>query len=363
MRPNTTRPRPSRRARLAPLAALALVSVGLTACSEATTSAGADEGATEVTIGYFPNITHGTAIVAEQEGYFDERLGEVDAAPTYAQFNSGTDAYQAVQDGSLDMSFIGPGPALSAFVQGPDSVRVISGAASGGAALVVQEDVESLEDLEGERVATPSLGNTQDVAARAYFADEGFTTDLEGGGDISIVPTDNPLTVEEFREGNVAGAWVPEPWASILVAEGGTVLVDEADVWPETDGQFVTTHLLVNAEFLADNADLVRAVLEATVQANQYIADEPDAARDVVGARVTELTDAPLDPDVLADAWDNLTFTNDPIAASLEEDATDAAGVELLDGLDDAPPVTDIYDLTILNEVLAEAGQPAIETS
>jgi NitT/TauT family transport system substrate-binding protein len=345
------------------LAALAVVAgAALTGCSEATTGGGGDDAGTEVTIGYFPNITHGTAIVAEEQGYFEEQLGEEDATPTFAQFNSGTDAYQAVQDGSLAMSFIGPGPALSAFVQGPDSVRVISGAASGGAALVVQSDIESLEDLEGERVATPSLGNTQDVAARAYFADEGYATDLEGGGDISIVPTDNPVTVNEFRDGNIAGAWVPEPWASILVAEGGTKLVDEADVWPETDGQFVTTHLLVNAEFLAENPDLVRAVLEATVEANAFIAESSDEARDIVGAKVTELTDAPLDADVLAEAWSNLTFTNDPIAASLEEDATDAAGVDLLEGFEDAPPVTDIYDLTILNEVLAEAGQPEVET-
>jgi NitT/TauT family transport system substrate-binding protein len=347
---------------LARVAAIGLLVTGLAACSEATTGGGDDDGGTEVTIGYFPNITHATAIVAEQEGFFEDQLGEVDASPSYAQFNSGTDAYQAVQDGSLDMSFIGPGPALSAFVQGPDSVRVISGAASGGAALVVREDVNSLEDLRGERVATPSLGNTQDVAARAYFADEGFTTDLEGGGDISIVPTDNPVTVNEFRDGNIAGAWLPEPWASVLVAEGGKVLVSEADVWPQTDGQFVTTHLLVNKEFLDDNPDVVKAVLEATVEANTFIADNSDTARDEVGARVTELTDAPLDPAVLADAWDNLTFTNDPIAASLEEDADDAAGVELLDGLDDAPPVTDIYDLTLLNEVLADAGQPEVAT-
>ena len=349
--------------RPAALAAIALVAaVGLTGCSEARAGGDGGDAGTEVKIGYFPNITHGTAIVAEQEGFFDETLGAVDAAPAYAQFNSGTDAYQAVQDGSLDLSFIGPGPALSAFVQGPDSVRVISGAASGGAALVVQDGVESLEDLRGERIATPSLGNTQDVAARAYLADEGFETDLEGGGDISIVPTDNPVTVNEFRDGNLAGAWVPEPWASILVAEGGSKLVDESEVWPETGGQFVTTHLLVNAEFLADHPDLLRAVLEATVQANAFISDEPDEARDVVGARVAELTDAPLDPEVLAEAWGNLTFTNDPIPASLEEDATDAAGVELLEGLDDAPPVTDLYDLSILNEVLAAAGEEEVAT-
>ncbi len=345
----------------AALAALALLAgAGLAGCSEARAGGNADDGLADVTIGYFPNITHATAIVAEQEGYFADRLGEVGAAPSYAQFNSGTDAYQAVQDGSLDMSFIGPGPALAAFVQGPDSVRVISGAASGGAALVVRDDVETLEDLRGERVATPSLGNTQDVAARAYFADQGYATDLEGGGDISIVPTDNPVTVNEFRDGTIAGAWLPEPWASILVAEGGTVLVDEAEVWPQTGGQFVTTHLLVNAEFLAEHADYVTAVLEATVRANDYIAQESDAARDEVGARVVELTDAPLDPAVLAEAWSHLTFTNDPIAASLGEDATDAAGVDLLEGLEDAPPVTELYDLTLLNEVLKAAGEEEV---
>ncbi|GAA1923027.1 aliphatic sulfonate ABC transporter substrate-binding protein [Nocardioides lentus] len=343
-----------------------LAAAALTGCAEATTG-GSDDGGEggdrqEVLIGYFPNITHATAIVAQEEGYFEDRLAEVDAEPGYQDFNSGTDAYQAVQDGSLAMSFIGPGPALTAFTQGPDSVRVVSGAASGGAALVVQDDITSLEDLRGERVATPSLGNTQDVAARAYLADEGFETDLEGGGDINIVPTDNPVAVNEFRDGNIAGAWVPEPWASILVAEGGQVLVDEADIWPETDGQFVTTHLLVNAEFLEENPDQVKAVLEATVAANDFIASDSDTARDEVGAAVTRLTDAPLEPEVLAEAWGNLEFTNDPIAASLEEDATDAAGVDLLEGLDDAPPVTDIYDLTLLNEVLAEAGEPEIET-
>jgi NitT/TauT family transport system substrate-binding protein len=345
------------------LSALLLVAAaGLTGCAEATTGGGGEEGVDEVLIGYFPNITHATAIVAEQEGYFDTQLAEVDAEPGYQQFNSGSDAYQAVQDGSLAMSFIGPGPALTAFVQGPDSVRVVSGAASGGASLVVQDDIDDLADLEGQRVATPSLGNTQDVAARAYFADEGYETDLEGGGDINIVPTDNPVAVNEFRDGNIAGAWVPEPWASILVAEGGKVLVDESELWPDTDGQFVTTHLLVNAEFLEDNPDQVKAVLEATVAANDFIATDSDTARDEVGARVTELTDAPIEPDVLADAWDNLEFTNDPIAASLEEDATDAAGVDLLDGLDSAPPVTDIYDLTLLNEVLAENGQEEVPT-
>lgn len=345
------------------LTALLLVaSAGLAGCSEATTGGGGEEGVDEVLIGYFPNITHATAIVAEQEGYFDEQLAEVDAEPGYQQFNSGTDAYQAVQDGSLAMSFIGPGPALTAFVQGPDSVRVISGAASGGASLVVQDDIDDLADLEGERVATPSLGNTQDVAARAYFADEGYETDLEGGGDINIVPTDNPVAVNEFRDGNIAGAWVPEPWASILVAEGGKVLVDESELWPDTDGQFVTTHLLVNKEFLDDNPDQVEAVLRATVAANDFIASDSDTARDEVGARVTELTDAPIEPDVLASAWDKLEFTNDPIAASLEEDATDAAGVDLLDGLDSAPPVTDIYDLTLLNQVLAENGEQEVPT-
>lgn len=357
----TTSPRVRTARRLAAASLAAASLAALAACGDSTTgdASGSDDAGSEVRIGYFPNITHATALIGDKQGYFSDELEAVDAAPTYSTFNSGTDAFQAVQDGtSLDMTFIGPGPSLSAFVLAPDSVRVISGAASGGASLVVADDVDDLSDLEGQKVATPSLGNTQDVAARAYFKEQGYSTDVEGGGDISIVPQDNPVTVQSFEQGDIAGAWLPEPWASILVSEGGKVLVDEADLWPQ--GEFVTTQLLVNKTFLDENPEEVEAVLKGVVESNAFINENSDEARDIAGQAVTELTDAPLPADVLADAWDNLTFTDDPIASSLEKDATDASGVELLDGLEDAPPVTDIYDLDPLNKILAAEGEKEI---
>jgi ABC-type multidrug transport system fused ATPase/permease subunit len=134
------------------------------------------------------------------------------------------------------------------------------------------------------------------------------------------------------------------------VAAGGEVLVNEADLWPDTDGQFVTTHLMVNAQFLEEHPEEVEAVLRGSVQANQFIADSPDEAKQIAGDSVAELTETEVDPAVLDQAWGNLTFTNDPISASLEKDATDAAGVGLLEGLDGVN-VLDIYDLTLLNEV------------
>lgn len=350
------------RRRLAALAVVGLVApLALTACGD--DASGSDGGRETVNLGYFPNITHATALIGAEQGYFEDELAAVDAEIEYATFNSGTDAYQAVLQGeTLDMTFIGPSPALTAFVNsGGERVRVISGAASGGASLVVRDDVESLDDLVGEQVATPGLGNTQDVAARAYFASEGYETDQEGGGDISIVPQDNPVTVQAFRQGEIAGAWLPEPWSSILEAEGAEVLVDESELWP--DGEFVTTHLMVNTEFLESNPEEVEAVLRASVAANRFITDSSDEAKQVAGDVVTELTDAPLDPAVLDSAWSRLSFTNDPIPASLEKDAADAAGVGLLDGLEEAPPVSEIYDLTILNEILAEEGLEEVATS
>jgi NitT/TauT family transport system substrate-binding protein len=352
------------RRRLVAAALLALTApLALSACGgdeDASASGGGGGGGgggETVQLGYFPNITHSTALIGVEQGLFEDALAEVDAEIEYATFNSGTDAFQAVLQGdTLDMTFIGPGPALTAFTEsGGEGVRIISGAASGGAALVVSEGISSLEDLVGQKVATPSLGNTQDVAARAYLKEEGYETDLEGGGEISLVPQDNPVTVQAFKQGDIAGAWLPEPWASILVAAGGEVLVNEADLWPDTDGQFVTTHLMVNAQFLEEHPEEVEAVLRGSVQANQFIADSPDEAKQIAGDSVAELTETEVDPAVLDQAWGNLTFTNDPISASLEKDATDAAGVGLLEGLDGVN-VLDIYDLTLLNKVLADEG-------
>jgi NitT/TauT family transport system substrate-binding protein len=329
---------------------LLLLGVALSACS----SVSSEEGAT-VRLGYFPNMTHATAIVGVEEGMLEEALGP-DVTLTAQAFNAGPDVIEAIFNGALDASYIGPNPAINGFIRSNgEAIRIIAGATSGGAALVVRDGIASADDLAGTTLATPQLGNTQDVALRAWLAEAGLETDLEGGGDVSIAPQANGQALEAFVAGEIDGAWVPEPWATRMVNEGGgTVLVDEAELWP--GGAFVTTHLIVATEFLEEHPDLVKRLLIGHVEANAFVNDSPGEAQAVVGAALAELTGSELPEGTLAEAWENLDFTIDPIAASLVESAND----QLEMGLIDSPDLDGIYDLTLLNEVLRAAGEPEV---
>src|SRR6478735_8687866 len=215
---------------------------------------GDDDGGSKsggsVTLGYFPNLTHGSAIVADQ------------------QFDSGSDTIDALLGGSLDATYIGPSPALTAYTQSHGNVRIVSGATQGGAALVVNDSIKTIADLEGKKIATPSAGNTQDIALKYFLKQNGFQETPDGAGDVTVVNQDNSTTVQTFGTGDIDGAWVPEPYATQLVQAGGHVLVDEKTLWP--DGKYVTTVLLVTKAFLDDHANLVNDLLEAQVKANDY---------------------------------------------------------------------------------------------
>lgn len=330
----------------------------LTGCA-AGAGTGASDGGTggpvELRLGYFPNVTHATAIVGIENGLIADALGDNVTLKTQF-FNAGTDAVEALFSEAIDATFIGPNPAINAFAQSHgEAIRIIAGAASGGAALVVNEEITSPEDLADTTLATPSLGNTQDVALRAWLAEQGYTTDLEGGGDVSVMPQANGDALQAFILGEIDGAWVPEPWATRMIEEGdGHVLVDEHDLWP--DGAFVTTHLVVATTFLEEHPDVVKQLLTGHVAANAFVNENPEEAQQIVADTIFELTDTDLPEGTLASAWENLSFTVDPIASSLAESAADATEIGLLDAVD----LDGIYDLALLNEVLAAAGEPEI---
>jgi NitT/TauT family transport system substrate-binding protein len=306
-------------------------------------------------LGYFPNLTHATAIVGVEDGHFARALGR-NKLKTQT-FNAGPEATQALLSGALDATYIGPGPSTNAYAKsGGEAVRVISGATSGGAALVVKPEITSVADLKGKKIASPQLGNTQDIALRSYLKEQGLETTQEGGGDVQIVPQENSQTVDTFATGTIDGAWVPEPYLSRLVNEGGTVLVDERTLWPE--GKFVTTNLLVRTDFLEEHPDVVKALLEGQVAANESINDDPANAQKVVGEAIGKLTGKPLDPELVAQAWKTLTFTDDPLPATLITGAEHATDVGLLDKVDN---LRGIYDLELLNEVLKAKGLPEVE--
>ena len=324
--------------------------------AEATPAAaeGAVEGA--LRLGSFGNVTHAPAVFAEEEGVFAEHLGDgVDLEHSY--FNAGTEAIEALFAGAIDATFIGPNPAINAFAQsGGEAVRIVAGTTSGGASLVVRDGVDSPDDLEGLTLATPSLGNTQDVALRAWLAAEGFETDESGGGDVAIRPQPNADTLTAFQDGSIDGAWVPEPWATRLVLEGGgKVLLDEAELWP--DGEFVTTHLVVATEYLEEHPAVVKALIAGLVDAVDQVNADPGSAQAAVNAGIERITTKALPDDTIARAWEHLTFTWDPIASSLQKSKDDAVAVGLLEDVD----LDGIYDLSLLNEVLAERGEDEVE--
>lgn len=329
--------------------------LGLAAC----TSSRAADRADLVTLrlGYFPNVTHATALVGVEKGIFARDLGPNVKLETQT-FNAGPAAVEALFGGALDAAYIGPSPTINAYAKSKgEALRIISGATSGGASLVVRPEITTPADLKGTKLATPQLGGTQDVALRAWLQEQGLRADTSGGGDVSIQPQDNGATLDAFKSGAIEGAWVPEPWATRLVLEGrGKVLVDERAQWP--NGQFVTTHLVVSTRFLKNHPDVVENLLKAQVEANDYVnANSADAQR-AVNDQIEKITQKRMSDATLAASWKNLSFTNDPLASTLVSEADKAKAVGLLDTAD----LHGIYELGLLNEVLQAAGQPEVKS-
>lgn len=313
----------------------------------------------ELRLGYFPNITHAPALVGINQGLFEDALGDdIELAPT--AFNAGPEAITALLSEAIDATYIGPNPAINGFAQSDgEGLRIVSGSTSGGAFLVVREGIEDVSDLVGTTIATPQLGNTQDVALRAWLLENGIETTADGGGDVTILPQENGLSLDSFLAGDIDGAWLPEPWASRFVLEADAqVLVDERELWP--DGQYVTTHLIVRTDFLDDHPDVVQRLLEGELDALAFIEENPEESQAAVNAEIEAITDKRIAGDVIVAAWQNLEFTSDPIASSLAGSADRAKAVELLD---DDVDIEGIYDLTILNEILAERDLEPVSDS
>jgi NitT/TauT family transport system substrate-binding protein len=305
---------------------------------------GGGEAGPVLRLGYFPNITHAAALVGVEDGIFARQLGAT-RLETFT-FNAGPAAIEALLSGSLDASYVGPNPAINGYVKSRgEAVRIVAGATSGGAFLVVRPEIQSAADLKGKQVASPQLGGTQDVALRTWLKDQGLATDTAGGGDVSVTPQENAQTLERFRSGDLAGAWVPEPWASRMVVEGGgKVLVDERELWPGK--QYTTTVLLVRAQFLKEHPDRVEALLRGHVEATNQVNGDRAAAQAKVNAALEKLTGKKIADEVLTRAFESLSFGTDPQLASLEKSARDAEGLGLLklEGVE----LAGIYDPSLL---------------
>jgi NitT/TauT family transport system substrate-binding protein len=335
--------------------ALILAGCGSSGSSESASAGGSGSsgsGSAPVTVrlGLLANITHAPALVGIQQGFFSKNLGSAGKLTTTV-YNAGTQETTAILAGQLDAAYVGPNPAINAFQKsGGTAIKIISGAATGGASVVVKPGISGASGLKGKVVDTPSLGNTQDVAVRYWLMQDGLATTVTGGGDVTIKPTNpNSAAVLQFQSGQIAGASEPSPYDVEMVQDGGKVLFTEPGV---------TTVLVVTQPFLKAHPGQVSDLLKGQIEADDYIAKDPGAAQAAANTELTALTGKGLKSSVLPAAFKEITFTNDPDASSLSTDAQQAKAVGLLKSTN----LTGIFDLGPLNQLLKAAGEPQVNS-
>jgi NitT/TauT family transport system substrate-binding protein len=274
-------------------------------------------GVRTVRVGHFPNVTHAQGLVAhaltrQQRGWFEERLGPGTKVEWFT-FNAGPSAMEAILSGAIDLTYVGPNPAINAHVKSKgEDVRVVAGATRGGAALVVQGDggIATPADFRGKKVATPQLGNTQDVACRAWLADQGFQV-TQAGGDVFVVPTENPDMLALFQNRQIDAAWTVEPWVSRLESEaGGKILVQEDEA--------ITTVLVGSVRFLREQPELARRFLEAHDELTRWIGSHADEAKALVRAELAAETTREMPQALIDRCWPRMRFESAASLSSFE---------------------------------------------
>ncbi len=310
-----------------------------------------------IRIGYFLNINHAQAVIGLGNGDFQKALGDVKIEPY--TFNAGPSAIEALFANRVDVTYVGPNPAINGYIKSEgEALRIIAGAASGGAVFVIRNDagINSVDDFAGKKFASPQLGNTQDVALRAYLLKNGYNT-TENGGNVEVIPAKNPDILTLMLNKEIDGAWVPEPWGAKLVKEAnGRIFVDERDLWPQ--GKFVTANIIVNTAYLKNHPDIIKKLLAAHVDETQWINQNKEDSIKAFNTELEKLTGKAIPEDELQEAFSRMEITYDPVKDSLFKSANDAFDIGFLG--DTKPDLSKIYDLQLLNSVLEEKGLATI---
>src|SRR5438132_8843359 len=275
-----------------------------------------------IRFGHFPNITHAQGVIAHAlsrrgKGWFEERLGP-NVEIQWFTYNAGPSAMEAIFAGSLDITYVGPSPALNAyFKSNGEEIRVISGAANAGAALVVKADspIKTPADFRGKKIATPQLGNTQDISCRAWLKAHGFNV-TQTGGDVTVIPTANPDQLGLFQSGGVDAVWTVEPWVTRLERDAkARVLLEDKDT--------ITTWLVSSVKFLRDRRELAKKIADANAELTNWIQQNEEKAQKLLMDELKAETRADFAPDAVAHAWNRIQFTSevsrDVIAKSVQD--------------------------------------------
>jgi NitT/TauT family transport system substrate-binding protein len=342
------------------LALLAVVGL-LSACSRAddgssSASGGPTSPAPEVKLGYFPNITHAPALIGVSQNFFAQELGQTKL--TTQTFNAGPDEVNALLGGSLDVAFIGSSPAINAFAKSKgEAIRLIGGSTTGGAQLVTTPDITSPQQLLGKTIATPQAGNTQDVALKKWLKENNLPIGT-GPNAVTVQNIDNPRTLDLFKQKQVAGGWLPEPWSSRLVDAGAKVLVDEKSLWP--NGKFPTTVIIARTDFVNQHPQTIEALLRGEQKAIDFATQNAAQAKTVTNDSIKQVTGSSLSPKVLDRAFTELSFDSDPLASTFPQLSKDSVTAGA------TPSETDLkgfLNVTALNTVRQAAGKPAVDTA
>ena len=275
-------------------------------------------GETKIRVGHFPNITHAQGVIAhalsrQGKGWFEQRLGS-DTKIEWFVYNAGPSAMEAIFAKSIDLTYVGSGPALNAYTKSNgQEIRLIAGAANGGSGLVVQPDqnLKAAADFRGKKIATPQLGNTQDISCRAWLSEGGLKI-TQLGGDAQVLPTQNPDQLGLFRGKKVDAVWTVEPWLSRLEQEdSGKVIVEEKEV--------ATTILVSSVKFLNEQRDLAKKFAQAHAELTDWIIKNPEEAQRLIKAELLEETKSDMTPQVIASAWKRIAFTSETPRAAVEK--------------------------------------------
>src|SRR5574339_638607 len=312
-------------------------------------------------IGYFPNINHAQAVIVIGNGDFQKVLGKnIEIKPLV--FNAGPSAIEALFAKQVDVTYVGPNPAINGYVvSGGEDIRIISGASSGGAVFIIRADsgIESAKDFANKKFASPQLGNTQDVALRNYLIENGYKT-TENGGNVTVLPAKNPDIVTLFLKKEIDGAWVPEPWGERLIKEAnGKLFLDERDLWP--DGKFVTGLIVARSEYLKQNPDVIEKFLKAHIEETQWINNNKEEAVKAFNTELKKLTGQTIPEDTLNESLIRLELTYDPIQQSLYKSANDAFDIGFLGKT--KPDLSNIFYLNIQNKILEEKALVSINST
>ena len=339
------------------VAIISISTTGLIATGTTSSAAVVTSDAKTLRLGYLPNVTSALALVGVNNGIFQQSLGKTQLETVV--FNAGPSAVEAIFAGSIDAAFLGPAPAITAFTRSKgEAIRIVSGAASGGAQLIVQPGITSAAQLAGKQIGTPQLGGTQDVALRYWLKKNGLPAPISGGGKVIVIPEDNATSLLLFQRKTIAGAWLPEPWASRLVLEaGGKVLVNERALW--SHGSFVTTNLIVSTSYLYAHPQTITKLLQGELSTLNLLTSDPAKAMITVNAALAKVTGKALSKDVMARAWQETQVTIDPLAWTLRTEALHSVAV----GVGTSSKLSGIYDLSLLNALLRAQGKPTVRAA